>query len=223
MNWQEFIAQQQQLPYFTQIESFVAQQRESGKQIYPPQDQVFAAFDSTPLDNVKVIILGQDPYHGANQAHGLSFSVLPGNKTPPSLRNIYKELDSDIAGFSVPEHGCLSYWAEQGVLLLNTVLTVEEGLAHSHAKCGWETFSQAVIKLLSEHKQGLVFMLWGAHAQKKGAEIDDSKHLVLSCAHPSPLSARRGFFGCRHFSLANQYLTSNGRSQIDWQIPTNPD
>ncbi len=223
MNWQGFIQEQRQLPYFEKIEQFVSEQRSLGKTVYPPQEQIFSAFDSTPLDKVKVVILGQDPYHGPNQAHGLSFSVLPGNKIPPSLRNIYKELNTDIEGFNIPSHGYLAHWAEQGVLLLNTVLTVEQGQAHSHAKCGWETFTEAAIDLLSKQKQGLVFMLWGAHAQKKGANIDEDKHLVLSSVHPSPLSARRGFFGCQHFSKANNYLESIGKQPIDWHLPAELD
>lgn len=219
MDWQGFIEQQRELPYFAQIEKFVSEQRRSGVEVYPPEDQVFSAFETTSLDKVKVVILGQDPYHGPNQAHGLSFSVLPGNKIPPSLRNIYKELHTDIEGFEIPQHGYLAPWAEQGVLLLNTVLTVEQGKAHSHAKCGWEIFTQAVIELLSEQKSGLVFMLWGAHAQKKGANIDSSKHLILSSVHPSPLSARRGFFGSKHFSQANNYLEHIGKTPIDWHLP----
>lgn len=219
MDWQGFIEQQRELPYFAQIEKFVSEQRRSGVEVYPPEDQVFSAFETTSLDKVKVVILGQDPYHGPNQAHGLSFSVLPGNKIPPSLRNIYKELHTDIEGFEIPHHGYLAPWAEQGVLLLNTVLTVEQGKAHSHAKCGWEIFTQAVIELLSEQKSGLVFMLWGAHAQKKGANIDSSKHLILSSVHPSPLSARRGFFGSKHFSQANNYLEHIGKTPIDWHLP----
>jgi uracil-DNA glycosylase len=164
------------------------------------------------------VILGQDPYHGPNQAHGLCFSVLPKIKTPPSLANIYKELATDIADFTIPQHGFLQSWAEQGVLLLNTVLTVQQAQAHSHAKIGWEQFTDKVIQQLNDHCNGLVFLLWGSHAQKKGAVIDTRKHHVLSAPHPSPLSAYRGFFGCKHFSQTNHLLTQQNKSPINWQI-----
>ena len=162
--------------------------------------------------------MGQDPYHGADQAHGLSFSVKPGVKIPPSLRNMYKELSQDIPGFEIPQHGYLQKWAEQGVLLLNTVLTVEEGQAHSHAKCGWEQFTDAILSELSLHRRNVVFLLWGAHAQKKAGLLDSTKHHLLSAPHPSPLSARRGFFGCKHFSKTNNILIQQGDKPIDWQI-----
>ena len=162
--------------------------------------------------------MGQDPYHGPNQAHGLAFSVKPGVATPPSLLNIYKELGTDIAGFQMPNHGYLVKWAEQGVLLLNTVLTVERGLAHSHANLGWETFTDRVIAAVNTHRQNVVFLLWGSHAQKKGQFIDRTRHLVLTAAHPSPLSAYRGFFGCCHFSHTNAYLRQHDMSEIDWQV-----
>lgn len=220
MDWQDFIDTQRSETYFQKIERFVEKRRASGCRIYPPQELVFSAFEQTPMEKVKVIILGQDPYHGPNQAHGLSFSVLPGNKIPPSLRNIYKELAEDIPGFIPPEHGYLKHWADQGVLLLNTVLTVEEGKAHSHAKCGWEIFTQRAIEHLVQSNKHLVFMLWGAHAQKKGALIDSEQHLILRSAHPSPLSARRGFFGCKHFSKANQYLDLHRKKAINWQVPS---
>ncbi|GAD80711.1 uracil-DNA glycosylase [Vibrio ezurae] len=220
MSWQEFIEAERSQEYFCALQAFIDAERLSGKVIYPNPEDVFSAFEATPLDTVKVVILGQDPYHGPNQAHGLSFSVLPGNKIPPSLRNIYKELAQDIPEFNTPDHGYLKSWAEQGVLLLNTVLTVEQGQAHSHAKSGWETFTQRAIEHLLSQQQHIVFMLWGAHAQKKGADIDTSTHCVLTSSHPSPLSARRGFFGCRHFSLANQYLAQQGKSVINWQIPS---
>ena len=165
-----------------------------------------------------MVILGQDPYHGAGQAHGLSFSVQAGVAPPPSLVNIYKELADDIAGFQIPAHGCLQHWAEQGVLLLNTVLTVRAGQAHSHAALGWETFTDRVIAMLNQEREGLVFLLWGSHAQKKGAFIDRSRHCVLTAPHPSPLSAYRGFFGCKHFSQANAYLQQQGLAAIDWQV-----
>ena len=217
--WQEIIRQQQSQPYFQQINDFVEQQRRDGKVVYPPENQVFSAFDMTPFEDVRVVILGQDPYHGAQQAHGLAFSVLPGVKIPPSLRNMYKELADDIEGFEAPTHGYLESWAQQGVLMLNTVLTVEEGKAHSHAKCGWETFTDHIIAQLNERAEPIVFLLWGAHAQKKGQAIDENKHFVLSAPHPSPLSARRGFFGCKHFSQTNELLKSQNLPAIDWCLP----
>jgi len=215
--WQDLIATEKQQAYFQQALEFVEQEREHGKVIYPAQDDVFSAFESTPLDQVKVVILGQDPYHGPNQAHGLCFSVLPEVKTPPSLVNMYKELAQDIDGFTIPSHGYLQSWAKQGVLMLNTVLTVEQGKAHSHAKCGWETFTDRVIECLAQQGSGIIFLLWGAHAQKKGKMIDTVKHHVLTAPHPSPLSAHRGFFGCKHFSQVNQILESKGMAPIDWQ------
>ena len=217
-SWADLIGEQSQLAYFQQCLDFVQQQREAGKLIYPPEEEVFKAFHSTPLDKVKVVILGQDPYHGPNQAHGLCFSVRHGIKPPPSLVNIYKELAEDIAGFVIPEHGCLQSWAEQGVLLLNTVLSVEQGLAHSHAKIGWQRFTDVVIATLSAQRSGVVFLLWGSHAQSKGSVIDRSKHHVLCSPHPSPLSAHRGFFGCRHFSKANEFIRQQGLAPINWQI-----
>lgn len=216
LTWQDVIAHEQLQEYFQQAVQFVESQRQAGKVIYPPAHDVFSAFHSTELANVKVVILGQDPYHGPNQAHGLCFSVSPGVKTPPSLVNIYKELAQDIAGFETPKHGYLQSWAQQGVLLLNTVLTVEQGMAHSHAKCGWETFTDRVIEALNQHRSGVVFLLWGAHAQKKGQMIDRQRHHVLMAAHPSPLSAYRGFFGCQHFSKTNQLLQEQGLTAIDW-------
>ena len=190
----------------------------AGETIYPPSAEVFSALASTAFDQVKVVILGQDPYHGPGQAHGLAFSVKPQVDIPPSLRNIYLELANDIAGFAIPRHGYLQKWAEQGVLLLNTVLTVQAGQAHSHANWGWETFTDRVVAQLNTHRRGLVFMLWGSHAQKKGAMIDRQRHLVLQAPHPSPLSAHRGFLGCRHFSQANAYLEGQGVAPIDWQV-----
>ncbi|WP_340676795.1 uracil-DNA glycosylase [Paraglaciecola sp.] len=218
VTWADALAQEKKLPYFQQIQSYVAAERAEGKVIYPLQTDVFNAFNLTELNQVKVVILGQDPYHGPNQAHGLCFSVLPGIKPPPSLVNIYKELAVDIAGFTIPKHGYLQTWAEQGVLLLNTVLTVEQGQAHSHAKIGWETFTDSVIKQLSQHTQGTVFLLWGSHAQGKGAVIDKTKHHVLHAPHPSPLSAYRGFFGCKHFSQTNQLLLQQKKQIINWQV-----
>ncbi|WP_434997041.1 uracil-DNA glycosylase [Vibrio scophthalmi] len=220
LTWDDVIGDEQQQPYFQQTLSYVAEQRAEGKVVFPPEADVFNAFDATPFADVKVVVLGQDPYHGPDQAHGLCFSVLPGVKTPPSLVNMYKELAQDVEGFTIPQHGYLQSWAEQGVLLLNTVLTVEQGKAHSHAKTtGWETYTDKVIAALDQHGSGIVFLLWGAHAQKKGRFIDRSKHHVLEAPHPSPLSAHRGFFGCHHFSQANQHLTEQGLKPIDWILP----
>ena len=217
-SWAEVLDQEKQQPYFKQILHHVDQQRAAGKVVYPPQQDVFNAFKLTPFDDVKVIILGQDPYHGPNQAHGLCFSVQKGIKTPPSLANIYKELDRDIASFVIPQHGYLQAWAEQGVLLLNTVLTVEQGNAQSHAKIGWEQFTDVIINQLNLRRDGLVFLLWGSHAQRKGKIIDGQKHHILHAPHPSPLSAYRGFFGCGHFSKTNQILHQQGANGIDWQV-----
>ncbi|WP_323640794.1 uracil-DNA glycosylase [Pectobacterium polonicum] len=216
LTWHDVLAQEKQQPYFINTLEFVGKERASGKTIYPPQKDVFNAFRFTELHQVKVVILGQDPYHGPNQAHGLSFSVRPGVPAPPSLGNIYKELANDIPGFEIPRHGFLQSWAEQGVLLLNTVLTVEAGQAHSHANLGWETFTDRVIAALNEQREGLVFLLWGSHAQKKGNIIDQQRHHILKSPHPSPLSAHRGFLGCKHFSQANQLLEQQGLSPIDW-------
>ena len=216
--WEDILGQEKQQPYFQRMLQFVASERAAGKTIYPPSQDVFNAFNLTELDKVKVVILGQDPYHGPKQAHGLCFSVLPKIKTPPSLVNIYKELASDISGFTIPQHGFLQSWAEQGVLLLNTVLTVEQAQAHSHAKIGWEQFTDTVIQQLSDHCNGLVFLLWGSHAQKKGAVIETQKHHVLIAPHPSPLSAYRGFFGCKHFSETNKLLKQQNKSPINWQV-----
>lgn len=218
LNWDSLIKAEQDKPYFQELNRFLSQERSSGKKIFPSQECVFEAFNLTAFQDVKVVILGQDPYHGQNQAHGLSFSVQDGVKVPPSLRNIYKELSSDIDAFEIPLHGNLTSWAKQGVLLLNTVLTVEEGLAHSHAKKGWESFTDQVIKAINGELTSVVFILWGAHAQKKREMIDESKHHILASAHPSPLSARRGFFGCQHFSKTNLYLQENGKKTINWKI-----
>ena len=216
--WHEAIGSEKSEPYFQHIIETVKKERGMGRLIYPPAEDVFNAFKATEFGNVKVVILGQDPYHGAGQAHGLAFSVRPEIDIPPSLVNIYKELADDIPGFSIPQHGCLQHWAEQGVLLLNTVLTVRAGQAHSHAALGWEQFTDRVIARLNEYREHIVFMLWGSHAQKKGAFIDRRRHLVLSSPHPSPLSAYRGFFGCKHFSQANAYLAAHGTAVIDWQV-----
>ncbi|MGL5534019.1 MAG: uracil-DNA glycosylase [Plesiomonas shigelloides] len=217
LNWSDVIGAEKQQPYFLDTMAYVAAERAAGKEIYPPEHDVFNAFRYTPFEQVKVVILGQDPYHGPNQAHGLCFSVLPGVPVPPSLVNMYKELAQDIAGFQIPQHGYLKSWADQGVLLLNTVLTVERGQAHSHAKLGWETCTDRVIAAVNEHRQGVVFLLWGAHAQKKGRIIDRQRHHVLTAPHPSPLSAHRGFLGCRHFSQTNQLLAQQNLPAIDWQ------
>lgn len=218
MNWNNLLKAEQQQDYFQAMLKNIADERAQGITIFPSDDEIFTAFSLTPFEQVKVVILGQDPYHGDGQAHGLSFSVKPGVKVPPSLANMYKELNTDIEGFKTPNHGCLSSWAKQGVLLLNTVLTVKKANAHSHAKLGWETYTDKVIELLNEQSKGVVFMLWGSHAQKKGKFIDTEKHCVLSTVHPSPLSAYRGFFGCKHFSKANDYLIKNKQTAINWQL-----
>jgi len=216
-SWQKKLADELNEPYMCALQDFLTEQRSAGKIVYPSEPHIFNAFKLTPLNSVKVVILGQDPYHGENQAHGLSFSVERGVKIPPSLRNIYKELHSDL-GIELPEHGDLTQWAEQGVLLLNSVLTVEQAQAASHKNKGWERFTDKVINEINQNCNNVVFLLWGAYAQKKGESIDASRHLILESAHPSPLSARRGFIGCRHFSQANNYLKSSGYEPIDWQI-----
>ncbi|MDP7591699.1 MAG: uracil-DNA glycosylase [Litorilituus sp.] len=216
--WQQLIKQEQSQAYYGQLQVQISEQRAQGITIFPEEKNVFRAFEFEDLPNIKVVILGQDPYHGEHQAHGLAFSVQQEIKVPPSLMNIFKELTADINEFTTPKHGDLTAWAQQGVLLLNTVLTVEQGQAHSHAKLGWETFTDRVIEALNQHNHGCVFMLWGAHAQKKGRNIDQSKHLVLNAPHPSPLSAYRGFWGCQHFSKANTWLKSKHKQVIDWCI-----
>ena len=200
------------------LSTFLRARRQQGARIFPPGANIFAALDATPFDRTKVVILGQDPYHGAGQAHGLCFSVQPGVPVPPSLDNIFKELQRDL-GIARPDHGCLLPWARQGVLLLNAVLTVEEGRAGAHAGKGWEGFTDHVVDALNRERQGLVFLLWGSYAQAKGKVIDTSRHRVLRAPHPSPLSAHRGFIGCGHFSATNQYLTRNGQAPIDWSLP----
>ncbi|NQZ81831.1 MAG: uracil-DNA glycosylase [Colwellia sp.] len=221
--WKNILAAEQNKSYFKILTSEITQQRANGETIYPSDHEVFSAFEYVDLTSIKVVILGQDPYHGAgnegqSQAHGLAFSVKYGIKTPPSLVNIYNELVTDIDGFSTPQHGNLISWAKQGVLLLNTVLTVKESQAHSHAKLGWEVFTDKIISEISAHNNGCVFMLWGAHAQKKGKNIDTDKHYILAGPHPSPLSAYRGFFGCQHFSKANNWLKAHDKKIIDWQV-----
>jgi len=215
-SWQVKLGSEINKEYFLKLSSFIDHEREQGLSIYPPINEVFSAFNHTPFDKVKVVIIGQDPYHGPGQAHGLSFSVRPEVKIPPSLRNIYKELHEDL-GCPISSEGDLSSWADQGVLLLNTVLTVEQGKAGSHHKKGWENFTDKVIEILNEEKEHLVFLLWGSPAQKKGAKVDSKKHLVLKSVHPSPLSAYRGFFGSKPFSKANEYLKKNKLDPIHWE------
>ena len=201
-----------------ELRDFLLSEKQAQKEIYPPSSLIFNAFNTTPLEQVKVVILGQDPYHGPNQAHGLSFSVQKGIALPPSLRNIFHELHADM-GVEIPRHGDLTHWAEQGVLLLNSVLTVEAGQPTSHQKRGWENFTDHVIDVLNEQREHIVFILWGAYAQRKGQRIDPNKHLILKAAHPSPLAANRGgFFGCKVFSKTNNYLKHNGIEPIDWQL-----
>jgi uracil-DNA glycosylase len=201
--------------YMKSLRAFLSDEKQRGKTVFPPGPAIFSALNHTDFENVKVVIIGQDPYHGPRQAHGFCFSVQAGVDIPPSLRNIYQELKQDI-GMPIPTHGNLTSWADQGVLLLNAVLTVEAGKAGAHQGKGWEIFTDRVIELLNERAEHVVFLLWGSYAQKKGRLIDRSKHCVLEGPHPSPLSAYRGFFGCRHFSRANQYLRENGRREIDW-------
>lgn len=221
--WQKIIAKEQQQDYFQKLSKEIAQQRANGEVVFPLETDVFNAFSTVDLPDVKVVIIGQDPYHGIgkggeSQAHGLAFSVRKGIKVPPSLVNMYKELRQDITDFVTPNHGYLNAWAQQGVLLLNTVLTVKQGQAHSHAKLGWEIFTDKIIAEINQHNAGCVFLLWGSHAQKKGKNIDGQKHCVLNGPHPSPLSAYRGFFGCQHFSKANLWLQAHNKSAINWQI-----
>jgi uracil-DNA glycosylase len=215
--WQDVLAGEKEKPYFTEMMAFLNREQAMGKTIYPPRPDIFNAIKSTPFDQVKVVIIGQDPYHGAGQAHGLCFSVRKGVPAPPSLLNIFQELKSDL-DVPTPSHGNLQTWAEQGVLLLNTVLTVEAGNAHSHAKIGWETFTDRIIKELNEKHQGLVFLLWGSHAQKKCEIINPTRHFLLKAPHPSPLSAHRGFLSCKHFSKCNAILGREGKQPIDWKL-----
>lgn len=213
--WLSVIGDEFNKPYMLKLKEFLKQEKQAGKVIFPKGAEIFNALDTTPLDDVKVVILGQDPYHGPNQAHGLSFSVRKGVPKPPSLVNIYKEIERDLQ-IKMPLHGDLTGWAKQGVLLLNAMLTVEQANAGSHQKRGWEEFTDAVIRAINEKESHVVFMLWGAYAQKKGAFIDRKKHLVLESVHPSPLSAHRGFLGNGHFSKANDYLKQHGLTPIDW-------
>lgn len=215
-SWQAILHPLFQTNVFRELSAFVEKER-AVYTVYPPRDLVLNAFQLTHFDHLKVVILGQDPYHGSGQAHGLSFSVPRGIAIPPSLRNIYTELCHDIPGFNYPDHGDLRKWAEQGVLLLNATLTVQAHMAGSHQKKGWEYFTDQIIRSISDKKKGVVFMLWGAYAKEKTALIDANKHLILQAVHPSPLSAYRGFFGCAHFSQANTYLKENHSQTIDWQ------
>ena len=217
-SWKERVGGYLARPDMQALSDFLRAEKQAGKVIYPPGPEIFAAFDHTPFDAVRVVILGQDPYHGPNQAHGLCFSVRPGVATPPSLLNIFKEIQRDL-GFRAPDHGCLTPWADRGVLLLNATLTVQQATAGSHQGKGWEGFTDAAIDALNREREGLVFMLWGSYAQKKGQLIDGNRHCILRSVHPSPLSAHRGFIGCGHFSAANQYLEGRGEPPIDWSLP----
>lgn len=216
--WQAELEDEFSKPYMQNLKSFLLSEKESNQQIYPPNSQIFNAFNETPFDKVKVVILGQDPYHGEKQAHGLSFSVNKGIKIPPSLRNIYKELETDIPGFVTPDHGDLSHWAAEGVLLLNATLTVRAHQPGSHQGKGWEAFTDQAINKLSKDRDGLVFILWGKYAQQKELLIDSQKHLILKAPHPSPFSSYTGFFGSSPFSKTNAYLISKNKKPVNWQI-----
>jgi uracil-DNA glycosylase len=218
-SWKNALSGEFGSAYMHQLKAFLLEEKQQGKSIFPRGPEYFRALDLTPISDVKVVILGQDPYHGLGQAHGLCFSVQPGVRVPPSLVNIYKEMQSDL-GIPPSRHGFLESWAKQGVLLLNSVLTVEESRAASHQGKGWERFTDAVIRTVNDECNAVVFMLWGAYAQKKAAFVDTSRHLVLKAAHPSPLSAHNGFLGSRHFSKANAYLQAHGRTPVDWALPS---
>ena len=220
-SWKQRVGEYLQRPDMQSLAAFLREQKRAGKRLYPPGPDIFNAFAHTPFDAVRVVILGQDPYHAPGQAHGLCFSVRPGVRVPPSLDNIFREIERDL-GIPRPPHGCLTAWADRGVLLLNSVLTVEEGCAGAHQGKGWEGFTDAAIAALNREREGLVFLLWGAFAQRKGALIDRQRHCVLSAVHPSPLSAHRGFMGCGHFSAANRYLQARGQPPIDWSLPSSP-
>ena len=215
--WLEVLGPEFDKDYMQHLRAFLLERKRAGATIYPPGPQIFNALNSTPLSKVKAVILGQDPYHGPGQAHGLCFSVQKGVRPPPSLVNIFKEIEADL-GDLPPDHGCLQAWAERGVLLLNAVLTVERGNAGAHQGKGWERFTDAAVSAVNERCENVAFLLWGSHAQKKGAGIDRQRHLVLKAPHPSPLSAHRGFLGCRHFSKANEWLESRGVAPIDWSL-----
>jgi uracil-DNA glycosylase len=217
-SWLARLGSEFEQPYMQKLRAFLVAEKQAGKRIFPAGNEFFSAFEHTPLDKVKVVILGQDPYHGEGQAHGLCFSVRPGVKIPPSLQNIYREIHSEL-GLPIPDHGHLTAWADRGVLLLNSVLSVECARAASHQGQGWETFTDRVIEVINREREGVVFMLWGSYAQRKGAIIDSQRHCVLKAPHPSPLSAHRGFFGCGHFRAANEYLERRGETPIDWSLP----
>ena len=217
-SWLEVVGDEFNQPYMHSLKAFLKEEKRLGKTIYPAGDLIFNALNTTKLDNVKVVVLGQDPYHGPGQAHGLCFSVLPGVRVPPSLVNIFKEIQQEF-GFVPPNHGYLQSWAEQGVLLLNATLTVEQAKAGSHQNKGWETFTDRIVEAVNARCNGVVFMLWGSYAQKKGRVIDSRRHLVLKSVHPSPLSAHRGFLGNGHFKAANDYLMAAGKQTVDWRLP----
>ncbi len=217
-SWKARVGDYFERPEMKALSEFLRTELRAGKAIYPPAKRIFAALDTTPFEQVKVVILGQDPYHGPGQAHGLCFSVLPGVQPPPSLVNIFVEIERDL-GVARPDHGCLLPWARQGVLLLNSTLTVERGRAGSHQGKGWEGFTDSVVDHLNREREGLVFLLWGSYAQAKGKLVDRQRHLVMKAPHPSPLSAHRGFIGCGHFGETNRYLRENGQQPIDWQLP----
>lgn len=217
-SWLKILHDEFEKDYMIKLKEFLKEEKEAGHKVYPKGSDIFNAFNHTSFDNLKAVILGQDPYHGANQAFGLSFAVQKGITVPPSLKNIYKELQADIPGFTIPNHGDLTKWADQGVLLLNATLTVQAGKPGSHQKKGWEIFTDTVIRKISEEKEGVVFLLWGKFAQAKSELIDDQKHYILKAAHPSPYSADNGFFGCKHFGKTNDLLKSQGKKPIDWQI-----
>ncbi|MGP4059995.1 uracil-DNA glycosylase [Halobacillus sp. H74] len=220
-DWDFHVKEEFDKPYYLRLREKLKEEYQN-ETVYPNMYEIFAALQATSFSETKVVIIGQDPYHGKGQAHGFSFSVQPGVKIPPSLRNIYKELEDDL-DLPTPEHGHLLHWAKQGVLLLNNVLTVRAHQAHSHKGIGWEKFTDAVIETLNRRERPVVFLLWGKQAQKKGASIDTSKHLVLTSSHPSPFAAHKGFFGSRPFSKANQFLMDNGEKPVDWRLPTKPD
>ena len=217
-DWDSILNEEFEKEYFKEIMEFIDEEY-SSKTVYPPKEEIFNAFKFTPASKVKVVILGQDPYHEEGQAHGLAFSTPEGRPIPRSLKNIFKEIEEEY-GYPIPDSGCLEKWAKQGVFLLNTVLTVREGEANSHSDCGWQTFTDNVIKALNEQPQPIVFLLWGKQAEKKMELLENPNHLVLVTSHPSPFSARRGFFGCNHFRLANEYLRKNDIEEIDWKLST---
>ena len=217
LTWTDLLASEKEKPYFKSIFEYLAKRTNKGKTIYPPKEEIFNALKLTPFKDIKAVIIGQDPYHGPDQAHGLAFSVKDGIKTPPSLQNIYKELKDDL-NIEIPDSGNLEDWAKQGVLLLNTSLTVERGQPQSHSHIGWQEFTNHIIEVINKHPEPVVFLLWGAHAQRKRELIDEQKHKVLTAAHPSPFSAHKGFMGCHHFSATNEFLAAHGREPINWQL-----